>query len=107
MSARRTEIFERVYELARRVPRGKVTTYAALAFAIGRPRGARQIGLIMSVCPYPESDVPCHRVIRSDGYVGGYGLDGSARKARLLSKEGIEVSKDGKVDLSKFLYTDF
>jgi|SRR5579875_651 O-6-methylguanine DNA methyltransferase len=104
---RRFSLFEQVYEFTRQVPRGRVTTYAAIALALGRPRSARVVGFVMSICPYPERIVPCHRVVRSDGSVGGYGFEGSERKASLLLKEGIEISKGGRIDLSKYLFVEF
>ncbi len=102
----RSYFLEKIYELTKQVPKGKVTTYAAIADALNRPRAARVVGFVMSVCPYPASQVPCHRVIRSDGRIGGYGAEGSKKKAQLLSKEGIEI-KNGKVDLSRFLFLEF
>jgi len=105
-STRTKELFEYVYELTRQVPKGKVTTYAAIADVLDMPRAARVVGFIMSVCPYPERVVPCHRVIRSDGSLGGYGTEGVQRKRKLLSREGIEI-ENGKIDLSRFLFYDF
>jgi len=60
----------------------------------------------MRQCPYPNEDVPCHRVIKADGTVGGYGGEGVLKKATLLRKEGISV-REGKIDLSRFLFTEF
>lgn len=71
------------------VPRGRVTTYAALAQAIGRPRSVRAVGNALHKNP-DAPQVPCHRVVRSDGSLGGY-AGGAGRKARLLTAEGIMV----------------
>lgn len=68
---------------------GHVTTYGDLARAAGMPNAQRYIGNILNRNPYPGL-VPCHRVIRSDGTVGGYAY-GQAVKSRMLSDEGIRL----------------
>ena len=62
---------EKVYKKLLEVPKGKVTTYGDLAKAIGLKNGQRVIGKIMNKNPYPVI-IPCHRVIKSDGKIGGY-----------------------------------
>ena len=95
-----------VYELTSLIPKGKVTTYGALAKALGSPRAARATGNALGANPHPVV-VPCHRVVRSDGTLGGYsGRGGSRTKERLLKEEGIVVV-DGRVDLDRFLFTKF
>jgi len=101
-----SNFFELVYLVAAQVPRGKVTTYSAIAKFLNNPRGSRAVGWAMRQCPYPNSKVPCHRVIKADGSVGKYGGDGALKKAALLRKEGIPV-KQGKIDLSVHLFTNF
>ncbi|MBA7593253.1 MAG: methylated-DNA--[protein]-cysteine S-methyltransferase [Hadesarchaea archaeon] len=88
-----------VLELVSKVPKGKVTTYKELARALGRPRAWRAVANALAKNPSPVK-IPCHRVIRSDGKVGGYKLGGK-RKAELLLMEGIAIKK-GKVDFKKF-----
>jgi len=88
-----------VLELVSKVPKGKVTTYKELARALGRPRAWRAVANALAKNPSPMR-IPCHRVIRSDGKVGGYKLGGK-RKAELLLREGIAI-KRGKVDFRKF-----
>ncbi len=91
---------ESVFAKTKLIPRGKVSTYKLLAKAIGNPRAARAVGNALNKnC---DSRVPCHRVIRSDGNVGGF-RDGTIAKIKLLRKEGAEVNK-GKVLFNKFLY---
>ena len=63
----------RVYAKLLQVPEGKVTTYGDLAKAVGLENGQRAIGTIMKKNPFP-SIVPCHRVIKSDGKIGGFVL---------------------------------
>ena len=79
-----------VYDLLQKIPAGKVCTYGDLAKALGKPSAARAIGRILGRNPNPVV-VPCHRVVKSDGVVGGY-MYGSARKIELLEKEGISFS---------------
>lgn len=95
-----------VYAATSRIPMGKVTTYGAIAKAIGFPGAARAVGQALGANPNPIV-VPCHRVVRSDGVLGGYsGGEGPRTKAKLLSREGVVVSS-GRVDLGKFLFADF
>jgi O-6-methylguanine DNA methyltransferase len=89
----------RVYRILRSVPRGKVTTYRALARAAGSPRASRAVGSAMNRNPYAPA-VPCHRVVRSDGSVGGFAR-GTREKARMLAKEGVEI-RNGRIDLARF-----
>jgi len=67
-------IFEqKVLEVVKGIPRGKVMTYAAVAHAIGNPKAVRAVGNALNKNPHPIT-VPCHRVIRSNGQIGGYAL---------------------------------
>ncbi len=85
---------EKVYRKLLEVPKGKITTYGELAKAVGLKNGQRTIGKIMNKNPYPVI-VPCHRVIKSDGKIGGYAW-GEKVKAKMLSNEGIKI-KNGKI----------
>ncbi len=98
---------DEVYRLVSRIPEGKLSTYGSLARAVNRPKAPRAIGAILRANPHPKEVVPCHRVIMSDGKIGGYGgKNGIARKISLLRKEGVRVV-DGRVDLQRYLFTDF
>ncbi|MDR7483716.1 MAG: type II toxin-antitoxin system prevent-host-death family antitoxin [Armatimonadota bacterium] len=85
--------FEReVLEVLRRIPSGQVRTYREVARALGQPGAARAVGLACARNPLPLL-IPCHRVIRSDGGLGGYSLrGGAALKRRLLRNEGALAS---------------
>ncbi len=85
---------DKVYELCRKVPRGRVTTYGELARAAGNSKAARAVGQIMNVNP-DAPQTPCHRVVRSDGSVGGYRF-GESKKVKRLRSEGIEI-KSGRI----------
>ena len=82
---------ERVYEIVRRVPKGKVISYGQVAFLAGSPRGARAVGWALHRNPYPwvmggENPVPCHRVVGSTGALVGY-AGGLGVKTHLLNLE--------------------
>jgi O-6-methylguanine DNA methyltransferase len=76
---------ERVREVVRSIPKGITMTYKEVATEAGNPRAARAVGTIMSKNFDPT--VPCHRVIRADGKIGGYNRGGAERKRMLLAEE--------------------
>lgn len=76
---------EKVYRVARKIPRGEVLSYKQVATLAGRPRAYRAVGNILHKNTNPE--IPCHRVVRSDGCPGGYNK-GVNKKIALLKKEG-------------------
>lgn len=79
---------EKVYEVVKKIPRGKVLTYKEVAKLAGRPRAYRAVGNVLN--KNTNSKIPCHRVIRSDGKLGGYNR-GVDKKAFLLSQEGVKI----------------
>ncbi len=84
---------QRVWTLTSRIPRGRVTTYAELAKALGG-RGYRAVGQALNRNPYAPR-VPCHRVVGSDGRLTGY-AGGVGKKEEMLESEGVRIEK-GKV----------
>lgn len=91
--------FEKVYELARQVPYGKVVTYGQLARLLGNPRMSRIVGCAMNAAP---EDVPCHRVVnRQGGLSGAFSPGGKATHRALLEAEGVPFRSDGCVDLGR------
>ena len=76
-----------VLDQVRRIPRGQVRTYAAIARALGRPGAARAVGNAVAANPVALL-IPCHRVVRADGRLGQYSGGGPAIKERLLRLEG-------------------
>ena len=86
MKERMTFFAKKVYSVVAKIPRGKTLTYKEVASIAGRPRAARAVGNILNKNPYSKDRVPCHRVVLSDGGVGGYAL-GEKRKRELLRKE--------------------
>ena len=93
---------KKIYKKLLEVPKGKITTYGELAKAVGFKNGQRAVGKIMNKNPYPVI-IPCHRVVKSDGKVGGYAY-GEEIKSDMLTREGI-VIKNGKIlDLENTIY---
>jgi len=92
---------ERCYALLRKVPKGKVTTYKALANALGT-RAYRAVGQAMKNNPdIPKT--PCHRVVASDGSLGGY-AHGTETKISILKGEGIRIKDDKIIDFRKRMF---
>ncbi len=81
-----TSFAEKVYRIVAGIPKGTVLTYKEVARMAGRPRAYRAVGNMLNK-NRDFASVPCHRVIRSDGTVGGY-VFGSKRKQILLKREG-------------------
>ena len=82
----------KVWNAMKDIPRGEVRTYTEIAVQIGHPNSARAVANACGRNPYPPI-VPCHRVVRSDGSLGGYsGKGGVETKRRLLREEDVEFS---------------
>ena len=79
-----------VYDLLLKIPAGKVSTYGDLAKSLGNPLASRTIGRILGKNPNPIK-VPCHRIVMSNGKLGGY-ANGNDRKKELLEREGISFA---------------
>ncbi len=77
---------EKVRDVVRKIPKGKVLTYGQVASKAGSPNASRAVGTVMANNFDPT--VPCHRVIRSDGKIGNYNRGGSSAKRKLLIEEG-------------------
>jgi len=84
---------EEVYNIVKKIPQGKVLTYKQVAEKIKKPQAARAVALALSKNFNPR--IPCHRVIRSDGRIGGYNR-GEKKKIEILKKEGLKI-KDNKL----------
>ena len=81
----------KVWEFLITIPKGSVKTYKQVAIAIKRPKSARAVANACAKNPYAPK-IPCHRVIRSDGGLGGYSGKGGARqKLKLLRSEGVAI----------------
>lgn len=96
--------FDRVYAVARRIPYGKVTSYGAIAKAIGSGRSARMVGYAMNACG-GRDDVPAHRVVNRKGLLTGkHHFDGTNLMQQLLESEGVEVIDNQIVDFEKHFW---
>ena len=98
-------LFEYTYSLVRQIPPGKVSTYGAVAVALGDRVAARAVGRMMNQNPNAD-DMPCFKIVHSDGRLGGFGL-GIDDKIRRLKQDSIDV-KDGRiVDFENVFFDDF
>ena len=95
-------IEEKIYKKLLQVPSGYVTTYGELAKAINLKNGQRVIGQIMKKNPFPVI-VPCHRVVKSDGTIGGYAY-GTEIKKNMLTKEGLKINSNKILDFKDNLF---
>src|SRR6266513_1151531 len=94
-----------VYAIVRRVPRGRVITYGAIASGLGDPRKARQVGWAMAATPRDKPKIPAHRVINARGELsGGPAFGGYDVQRRMLEAEGVVFEADGRVDLERYLW---
>lgn len=88
-----SEFRQKIFEVVRKIPKGSVLTYKQVAVAAGFPRAYRAVGNVLNSNHDPA--IPCHRVIRSDGRIGGYNR-GSSAKLELLKGEGFCAVSCGK-----------
>ena len=91
-----TPFFEQVYGIVEKIPYGRVVSYGQIAWMLGSPRAARQVGWAMRCCP---DGLPWQRVVKADGEITG-GAYAELRKAR-LEAEGVPFLPDGRVDMAK------
>lgn len=99
------DLYQEVYSLLKQIPKGKVTTYGVIAEALGDKIAARGVGRILKRNPHPKS-VPCYKVVRANGKIGGYKL-GKERKKHLLESDGIKVQNDRIVNFKEHLFKNF
>lgn len=92
---------DKVYALTKKIPKGKISTYKELAHVL-KSKAYRAIGNALNKNPY-WPDVPCHRIIKSDGTIGGFSR-GVKEKIDVLRKEGIKVKNKKIIDFEKILF---
>ncbi|MBI4053204.1 MAG: MGMT family protein [Candidatus Diapherotrites archaeon] len=105
MEAKKQTFQEKVWNACKKIPAGKVSTYAGIAKAVGNPAAFRAVGNALNKSP-GMPHVPCHRVIKSDGGLGGF-AKGAKVKRRLLAREGVLAVHGRVLDLGKRLFKDF
>ena len=97
--------FALVYEVARQIPRGRVTSYGAIAASLGTKLSARMVGWAMNGSPLARPKVPAHRVVNRLGILSGKHHFGNPNEMeRLLKKEGVKVKNDQVVDFEKLFW---
>ena len=97
--------FQRVYKIARLIPEGKVTSYGAIARALGTGRSARMVGWAMNAS-HNKEDVPAHRVVNRKGLLTGkHHFDGTNLMQQLLENEGVVVIDNQIQDFEKHFWT--
>jgi methylated-DNA-protein-cysteine methyltransferase-like protein len=95
-------VFEKIYEVVKTIPKGKVTTYGQVALLAGNPRWSRVVGYALHKNPRPGI-IPCHRVVTRNGEVAkSFAFGGENVQRELLEKEGIVFQNDGTIDLKKY-----
>ena len=104
MPGKNDNFFERVYEVTRQIPYGKVTSYGAIAKVLGASRSARMVGWAMNASHNLE-DVPAHRVVNRNGLLTGkHHFDGTNLMQQLLESEGIVVIDNKIIDFEKHFW---
>ena len=99
-----TTFQKKVLELTKKIPKGKVATYGLLAILLGNVNLSRAIGNALNKNPFPIV-IPCHRVIRSDGFVGGF-AKGTEMKVKLLKEENVAINNKSVINLKRYLVNE-
>ena len=95
-------VFNRIYEVVRRIPKGKVATYGQVALVAGNPRWARVVGYALHCNPDPES-IPCYRVVNREGRVSpAFAFGGQNIQIEMLKNDGISFIDEMHVDMQRF-----
>ena len=94
--------FEKIYEVVKNIPKGKVASYGTIAAMAGNPRWSRVVGYALHTNPEPMI-IPCHRVVTRNGEVSkAFAFGGDNMQRLLLAEEGIEFLPDGRIDMKKY-----
>ncbi|KQB98853.1 MGMT family protein [Pedobacter sp. Hv1] len=100
-----TSFYDQVFEIARLIPKGRVTSYGAIAKALGAGGSARMVGYAMSNAGIAQPKVPAHRVVNSSGLLTGkFHFSPPELMEELLAQEGIKVEKDKIKDFKKIFW---
>ena len=97
--------FQLVYEVARQIPKGRVTSYGAIAECLGTKSSARMVGWAMNGCHHAKIKVPAHRVVNRNGMLTGkFHFSPPEKMEQLLKKEGVKVKDDKIIDFEKHFW---
>ncbi len=103
--ARSDDFFEMVYDVARLIPEGRVTTYGAIAKYLGMARSSRMVGWAMNGAHTQEIPVPAHRVVNRKGYLTGkHHFANENLMQQLLEKEGMQIENDQIVNFTNYFW---
>ena len=106
LSEKNKDFFEMVYQVVKLIPKGRVTSYGAIARYLGQSRGARMVGWAMNNAHQQPDDIPAHRVVNRQGLLTGkFHFETLDTMQNLLEKEGVEVVDD-KIRNFEKLYWD-
>jgi len=97
------EFAKKVKKIVRAIPKGKLLTYKLVAQKAGNVRAARAVGSILNQAFKNGERLPCFRVVKSNGQVGGYAL-GEKEKIRRLKEEGVKIKRKRIIDIEKYLF---
>tara|TARA_Y100000389_G_scaffold205102_1_gene263185 strand:- start:2944 stop:3282 length:339 start_codon:yes stop_codon:yes gene_type:complete len=104
MSPKKLNFFERVYEVVRKIPSGRVSSYGLIARYLGSPQSARMVGWAMNAS-HNIDDVPAHRVVNRLGLLTGkHHFEGTNLMQQLLENEGIEIEDNQIINFDQFLW---
>ena len=96
------KVYEKIYEVVKSIPKGRVATYKQVAALAGNPMWAQTVGNALHANPNPV-EIPCHRVVNCDGKVAEfYAFGGADVQKKRLADEGIVFKANGRVDLKKY-----
>ncbi|MBQ6718531.1 MAG: MGMT family protein [Clostridia bacterium] len=95
-------VFNQIYNVVQKIPKGKVATYGTVARMAGNPRWSRVVGYALHVNPAPGI-IPCHRVVNREGKTAAtFAFGGGDIQRQMLEQEGIVFESDGHIDLRKY-----
>lgn len=104
-AAPKENIYDIIYDVVRAVPKGRVTSYGAVAAAIGVKSGARMVGYAMNACHNTKPKVPAHRVVNRNGMLTGkHHFSPPEKMEQLLKKEGVKVVDDKVLDFEQLFW---
>ena len=102
-----SSFFQRVYQVVKEIPRGKVATYGQIAELLNAPNSSRAVGYALHANP-DQAHIPCHRVVNRFGEVSrAFAFGGINEQRRLLESEGVKFESDGRINLNQFQWKVF
>jgi methylated-DNA-protein-cysteine methyltransferase-like protein len=102
---KKNDFFEQVYEVTKKIPFGRVTSYGAIARILGSPQSSRLVGYALNNSQSLNNYIPAHRVVNRNGLLTGkHHFGGETLMQQLLENEGIQVEDDSIVDFEKFFW---